>query len=84
MTAALLLGNAEHVSLPGLGHMFHHFAPDAVVAAVHAVMRRAPGTSRRGRERERRVCAGTYGDTLMILAWVIAEGEQDPVVEQGN
>ncbi len=36
------LPGSEFVALPGLGHMVHHLAPDAVAAAVDRAVRRAP------------------------------------------
>ena len=36
------LPDSEFVALPGLGHMVHHLAPDAVAAALDRAMRRAP------------------------------------------
>jgi pimeloyl-ACP methyl ester carboxylesterase len=36
------LPGSEFVALPGLGHMVHHLAPDAVAAALDRATRRAP------------------------------------------
>jgi pimeloyl-ACP methyl ester carboxylesterase len=38
--------NARLTLLPGIGHMLHHFAPDAVEAAIDDVLARARGESR--------------------------------------
>ncbi len=44
---AALWPGGEFINLPGLGHMAHHFAQDAVVDAIAAVGGAAPSTSRR-------------------------------------
>ncbi|GEO17739.1 hypothetical protein MAE02_54350 [Microvirga aerophila] len=38
------LPKSEFIALPGLGHMVHHLAPDAVASAVERVARKATAT----------------------------------------
>jgi pimeloyl-ACP methyl ester carboxylesterase len=35
------MAGSEFVALPGLGHMIHHLAPDAVVSAIDRVAERS-------------------------------------------